>query len=54
MCCTCLSLPGGGEWTNEERKFDAIMQEYMKERRIPGACVAISRHGKLLLNKGNH
>lgn len=45
--------PGGDEWASQERKFDAIMQAYMKERRIPGACVAVSLHGRQLLNKGN-
>jgi len=38
---------------NVER-FDEIIATYMRERRIPGASIAVGRDGQFLLRKGTH
>lgn len=34
------------------RDFEREITAYMHERRVPGASVAIRRHGKFILQKG--
>jgi hypothetical protein len=33
-------------------QFDDVVATYMRERRIPGASVAVAKDGKFLISKG--
>ena len=41
-----------GSHLQQLRQFDHILMTYMRERRVPGASVAISKAGQVLLKKG--
>ncbi len=49
---TPLALPATGEAEPELTVFDAAMQEYMSEKRLRGATLAVSRDGRQLLSRG--
>ena len=34
------------------RQFDYIITNYMRERRVPGASIAVSRGGEFIIRKG--
>lgn len=38
---------------HESNGFDDLFMKYMRERKVPGANVAVAKKGKIIIKKGN-
>src|SRR5690242_2520292 len=52
LCANADELPVTGPKSPDLQPFDDMMTEFLATHEVPGASLAISRHGKLVYAKG--
>lgn len=52
MFCLTVQVDDVADHVFDLDQFDDIIATYMRERRIPGASIAVARNGRFLISKG--